>query len=103
MSKIQFISAEYKPNQLTIIIKPMVCFTVGLKYDTINKKLDDEVYREGLHPGPPGYEMIVFPSIYTTNSLDDATVRMICAMFSFDCKFEFYTQAVPGYISFCQE
>ena len=42
-----------------------------MKYDKINKKLGDEVYREGLHTGPPGYEMITFPSIYTTNSLDD--------------------------------
>ena len=50
--------------------------TVGLKYDTINKNLNDQVYREGLHSGPPGYEMIKFPSIYTTSEVDDTKVRL---------------------------
>ncbi|XP_067936280.1 uncharacterized protein [Watersipora subatra] len=54
-------------------LKKLDSFEIGLKYDTINKNLQTEVFREGLHTGPPGYEMIVFPSIYTTNTIDDTS------------------------------
>jgi hypothetical protein len=41
-----------------------------LKYDTIWKKLGDDALREGLHPGPPGYEFLKFPSILKTIEFD---------------------------------
>ena len=40
--------------------------SVGIQYNTIQKELGDEVLTEGLHTGPPGYEFIVFPNVYTT-------------------------------------
>ncbi|CAG2187807.1 unnamed protein product [Mytilus edulis] len=39
---------------------------IGIKYDTIRKKLIDSTEREGLHMGPPGFEFIIFPSVYTS-------------------------------------
>lgn len=39
-------------------------FSVGIKYDTINKDLGSSTEREGLHNGPPGFEFIIFPSVY---------------------------------------
>lgn len=39
-------------------------WTVGLQYDVINKKLGSSAEREGLHNGPPGFEFIVFPSVF---------------------------------------
>ena len=44
--------------------------TVGIAYDTINKDLGTETKTEGLHNGPPGFEFIIFPSVY--NSLNFA-------------------------------
>lgn len=43
-----------------------LCFlwAVGLQYDVINKKLGSSAEREGLHNGPPGFEFIVFPSVF---------------------------------------
>lgn len=37
---------------------------IGLQYDVINKKLGSSAEREGLHNGPPGFEFIVFPSVF---------------------------------------
>ena len=50
---------------------------VGVKYDTINKDLGSSTEREGLHSGPPGYEFIVFPSVFRSLefSLKVGTVR----------------------------
>lgn len=39
-------------------------WAVGLQYDVINKKLGSSAEREGLHNGPPGFEFIVFPSVF---------------------------------------
>lgn len=48
-----------------------------MKYDTINKDLGSSTEREGLHSGPPGYEFIVFPSVFRSLefSLKVGTVR----------------------------
>jgi len=43
---------------------------VGLQYDTIQKDLEDKVYKEGLHLGPVGFEFIKFPNIYTSMEFD---------------------------------
>ena len=40
--------------------------SVGIAYDTINKDLSTETKMEGLHNGPPGFEFIIFPSVYKT-------------------------------------
>ena len=49
---------------------------VGLTYDTINKNLGTEVKKEGLHNGPPGFEFIIFPSVYKTLSFSNLRVRL---------------------------
>jgi len=46
---------------------------VGIFYDTIWKKLGDEVFNEGLHLGPPGFQWIIFPSIFKTIQFPDVT------------------------------
>ncbi|XP_002739412.1 uncharacterized protein LOC100367895 [Saccoglossus kowalevskii] len=44
---------------------------MGIAYDTIQKKLSDNVEQEGLHTGPPGFEFIKFPSVFRTISFPD--------------------------------
>ncbi|XP_076457348.1 uncharacterized protein LOC143291390 [Babylonia areolata] len=51
-------------------LKKLASDEVGIQYDTIQKELDDEVFSEGLHMGPPGYEFIIFPNVYTTLEYD---------------------------------
>jgi len=46
---------------------------VGVIYDTIWKKLGEEVLNEGLHLGPPGFQWIIFPSIFKTIQFPDVT------------------------------
>ncbi|XP_052783863.1 uncharacterized protein LOC128219831 [Mya arenaria] len=56
---------------LATSLKKLSSDQIGLTYDTINKNLGDEVKREGLHNGPPGFEFIIFPSVYKTISFSD--------------------------------
>lgn len=51
--------------------------TVGLKYNTIWKNLDNKVYTEGLHAGPPGFTFIIFPNTYTTLTYSKLRVSII--------------------------
>ncbi|KAL8591337.1 hypothetical protein ACOMHN_052603 [Nucella lapillus] len=51
---------------IAVSLKKLDSDEVGIQYDTIQKELDEEVFSEGLHTGPPGYEFIVFPNVYTT-------------------------------------
>ncbi|XP_068673436.1 uncharacterized protein [Montipora foliosa] len=44
---------------------------VGIAYNIHQKKLATEVKREGLHPGPPGYHFIIFPSVFQSISYAD--------------------------------
>lgn len=59
---------------LTIIIlvavslKKLASDEIGVAYDTINKDLSSETKTEGLHNGPPGFEFIIFPSVFKTLS-----------------------------------
>jgi len=46
---------------------------VGIIYDTIWKKLGNDVFNEGLHLGPPGFQWIIFPSIFKTIQFPDVT------------------------------
>ncbi|XP_076458704.1 uncharacterized protein LOC143292375 [Babylonia areolata] len=55
---------------LATSLKKLDSDEVGIQYDTVQKDLDDEVYTEGLHTGPPGYEFIIFPNVYTTLEYD---------------------------------
>ncbi|XP_056012084.1 uncharacterized protein LOC125682499 [Ostrea edulis] len=45
-------------------LKKLASDEIGIKYDTINKDLGSSTEREGLHNGPPGFEFIIFPSVY---------------------------------------
>ncbi|KAL4216895.1 hypothetical protein ACF0H5_023356 [Mactra antiquata] len=47
-------------------LKKLSSDQIGLAYDTINKNLDSEAKGEGLHNGPPGFDFIIFPSVYKT-------------------------------------
>ena len=49
-------------------------FSVGLSYDTINKKLGSSGKLEGLHNGPPGFTFIIFPSVFETFSFTNLRV-----------------------------
>lgn len=51
---------------IAVSLKKLDSDEVGIQYDTIQKELDGEVFSEGLHTGPPGYEFIIFPNVYTT-------------------------------------
>lgn len=42
---------------------------VGLKYNSIQKSLDKEVYYEGLHLGPPGFKFIKYSAVFRTMQL----------------------------------
>lgn len=46
---------------------------VGVMYDSIWKRLGDNVLNEGLHLGPPGFEWIIFPSIFKSIQFSDVT------------------------------
>ena len=49
-------------------LKKLASDEIGIKYDTIQKKLSSNSEREGLHTGPPGFEFIIFPSVYKSLS-----------------------------------
>lgn len=51
-------------------LKKLASDEIGIKYDTVQKKLDDSTEREGLHTGPPGFEFIKFPSVYKSLSFN---------------------------------
>lgn len=51
---------------LAVSLKKLASDEVGLQYDTIQKDLNNKVFTEGLHTGPPGYKFIIFPNVYTT-------------------------------------
>lgn len=55
---------------VAVSLKKLASDQVGIAYDTINKDLGTETKTEGLHNGPPGFEFIIFPSVY--NSLNFA-------------------------------
>ncbi|XP_060065622.1 uncharacterized protein LOC132545958 [Ylistrum balloti] len=54
-------------------LKKLASDEVGVQYDTIQKSLDTEVRKEGLHTGPPGFEFIIFPSVYRSMTFSDLT------------------------------
>lgn len=54
-------------------LKKLASDEVGIQYDTIQKDLDMETRKEGLHTGPPGFEFIIFPSVYRSMTFSDLT------------------------------
>ncbi|KAK3745340.1 hypothetical protein QZH41_018903, partial [Actinostola sp. cb2023] len=40
----------------------------GVSYDVVQRVLDDEVRKSGLHNGPPGFKFIKFPSVFKSKS-----------------------------------
>lgn len=52
-------------------------FEIGLKYDTIQRKLDKNVYFEGLHFGPPGFKFIKFAAVFKSLQVDKFRVSKI--------------------------
>lgn len=44
---------------------------VGLQYDTVQHQLSQRVQGEGLHFGPPGFEFIKFPAVFTSLTYSD--------------------------------
>lgn len=52
-------------------LKKLSSDQVGLIYNTVDKTLDKDVKSEGLHNGPPGFQFIIFPSVYKTLSFSN--------------------------------
>lgn len=52
-------------------LKKLSTEEVGIAYNIHQRKLATEVKREGLHPGPPGYHFIIFPSVFQSISYAD--------------------------------
>lgn len=44
--------------------------TVGVAYDTYQKKLSSDTKKAGLHNGAPGFKFIKFPSVFKTLEFD---------------------------------
>lgn len=59
---------------LAVSLKKLKSTEYGVAYDKIAKVLDDAAKQGGLHPGPPGYEFIKFPSTQISADLDDTCV-----------------------------
>jgi len=49
-------------------LKKLSTEEAALQYDVHQRTLKDKVFRAGLHMGPPGFEFIVFPRVYSTIS-----------------------------------
>ena len=58
-----------------LIVLLTYCVTVGLAYDTLSKDLSKKSKAEGLHNGPPGFEFIIFPSVYKSLSFSSLKVH----------------------------
>ncbi|XP_071149905.1 uncharacterized protein [Mytilus edulis] len=56
---------------VAVSLKKLASEEIGVKYDTLKKKLHDTTDREGLHLGPPGFNYIIFPSVYKSITFDD--------------------------------
>lgn len=49
---------------LGLSLKRLESTQYGLEYHPRRKKLDDVAQQGGLHPGPPGYKFVKFPSTF---------------------------------------
>ncbi len=49
-------------------------FKVAISYNTISKKLSRDVQAAGLHLNAPGFQFIIFPSVFTSMEFDDISV-----------------------------
>ncbi|XP_021354142.1 uncharacterized protein LOC110450764 isoform X2 [Mizuhopecten yessoensis] len=58
---------------VTTSLKKLASDEVGIQYDTIQRNLAQDVRKEGLHTGPPGFEFIIFPSVYRSMAFNDLT------------------------------
>jgi len=47
---------------------------VAISYNTISKKLSQNVQAAGLHLNAPGFKFIIFPSVFTSMEFDDISV-----------------------------
>ncbi|KAL3854870.1 hypothetical protein ACJMK2_014109 [Sinanodonta woodiana] len=54
-----------------VSLKKLNSDEVGIAYDTVNKVLGTDTKREGLHNGPPGFEFIIFPSVFKSLEFTD--------------------------------
>ena len=44
-----------------------------MAYDVVQRDLDDEVKKSGLHNGPPGFKFIKFPSVFKSKRFGNVT------------------------------
>mmetsp|Transcript_23183 Transcript_23183/g.72421 ORF Transcript_23183/g.72421 Transcript_23183/m.72421 type:complete len:138 (+) Transcript_23183:1213-1626(+) len=42
---------------------------LGVRYDTINRRIFDDVFEEGLHPGPPFFRFLKLSSNFVTEPI----------------------------------
>ncbi|XP_029649479.1 uncharacterized protein LOC115223175 isoform X1 [Octopus sinensis] len=55
---------------LATSMKKLQTYEVGLIYNKITKRLQDNPKFEGLHLGPPGFTFIIFPNVYQTKAFN---------------------------------
>ncbi|XP_077997429.1 uncharacterized protein LOC144450659 [Glandiceps talaboti] len=79
-------------------LKTLQSDEMGIKYDTIQKKLKNDVEQEGLHTGPPGYEFIKFPSVFRTLSFPELTcLNKDGVLIDLDVDFQYQTRFAELY------
>lgn len=79
-------------------LKKLASDQVGLAYDTINKDLDKTAKKEGLHNGPPGFEFIIFPSVYKTLTFDNLQcLNADGVIITLDVTYQYKAQAAKLY------
>lgn len=68
---------------LVLSLKRLGSTEYGLEYHPRKKELDDIAKQGGLHPGPPGFRFVKFPSTFIVSKESSSTVTcMDCSAFS---------------------
>ncbi len=56
-------------------INVLFCFIpVGIKYEVVEYRLGENVMKEGLYIGTPGFRFITFPNVFRTIEFEDLKV-----------------------------
>lgn len=78
---------------VAVSLKKLASDQIGIAYDTINKDLGTETKTEGLHNGPPGFEFIIFPSVYKTLSFSLGCLNKDGVVIDLDVTYQYKAKA----------
>lgn len=81
---------------VAVSLKKLASDQIGIAYDTINKDLSSETKTEGLHNGPPGFEFIIFPSVFKTLSFHLDCLNKDGVIINLDVTYQY--KAKPRYL-----